>query len=238
MKQIIQEKEAIGILLIDSTIPFLPGDMGNPETFSFPVKYKKVEGLTLAKMYEDKMAILPQLVIAGQQLMEQGNVRAITGNCGYLMLYQQELVKQLRVPVFTSSLLMLPLLEKMIDPSQQTIGIITAESFRLETSLLHAVNTTLDVVHIKGLEHKKHFSEAAIKETGMLDSQRLEQEVLEAADELIQEQPNISVLLLECSLLSPYSKALQEKTKRPVFDYVSLIHFVHDGFVKKQFPRF
>ncbi|RSL31431.1 aspartate/glutamate racemase family protein [Salibacterium salarium] len=224
-----KDPNTVGILLLDSTVPFIPGDMGNADTFSFPVKYKKVEGLTLTKMYEDQMAVLPQLVMAGQQLIEQGDVKAITGNCGYLLLYQEELVKQLQVPVFMSSLLLLPFLEKMIDPTQHKIGIITAESYRLEPSLLQAVDTNLQNVHIKGLEDKTHFTEVAIEETGMLDSQILEREVLEGVEELLHEHPGISILLLECSLLSPYSKAIQEKVKLPVFDYVSMINFVHDA---------
>ena len=36
--------QTIGILMLDTIFPRLPGDIGNAETFDFPVKYKIVKG--------------------------------------------------------------------------------------------------------------------------------------------------------------------------------------------------
>jgi hypothetical protein len=41
--------EAIGILLLDSLMPFIPGDTANATSYDFPVRFKKVEGFTVAK---------------------------------------------------------------------------------------------------------------------------------------------------------------------------------------------
>ncbi|SDI04607.1 aspartate/glutamate racemase family protein [Alteribacillus bidgolensis] len=226
--------ETIGILMLDSHIPFIPGDMGNAFTFSFPVQYKKVNGLTVKQMYEEKEAVLPKVITAGKELIAKSGVKAITGNCGYLLLFQQELAKSLKVPVFMSSLLQLSMLEKIIDTSSQKIGIITAESYRLNTNLLQAAGTNPKSVYIKGLENTSHFAEVAIQETGILDTQQIEQEVVDAAAEMMKDHPEISILLLECSLLSPYSKAIQEKIQRPVFDYVTLIQFVFESFIRER----
>ncbi|WP_158738681.1 aspartate/glutamate racemase family protein [Alteribacillus sp. YIM 98480] len=228
----------IGILMLDSHIPFIPGDMGNAATFSFPVHYKKVDGLTVKQMYEDREAVLPKVVSAGKQLIAESGVKAITGNCGYLLLFQQELASSLKVPVFMSSLLQLCMMEKIIDTSNQKIGIITAESYRLHTKMLHAAGIKPESVYVKGLENTSHFAGVAIQETGILNKQLMEQEVVEAAAEMITEHPDMSILLLECSLLSPYSKAVQEKIQRPVFDYVTMINFVFESFIKKEFTGF
>ncbi|MFB4162354.1 aspartate/glutamate racemase family protein [Alteribacillus sp. JSM 102045] len=225
--------DTIGILMLDTHIPFIPGDIGNSATFPFPVRHKKVRGLSVAQMYEKKEAALPSIISAGKQLIEESGVQAITGNCGYLLLFQQELAKNLGVPVFMSSLLQLSMIEKMFDTSMEKIGIITAESYRLNTNLLLAAGTTPKNVYIKGLENKPHFAEAAIQETGMLDTQKIEQEVVEAAEEMMISDPETSVFLLECSLLSPYSKAVQEKVQCPVFDYVTLVHWVFESIIRK-----
>jgi hypothetical protein len=36
--------EAIGILLLDTAVPFIPGDVANATTYDFPVCFRKVEG--------------------------------------------------------------------------------------------------------------------------------------------------------------------------------------------------
>ena len=36
--------EAIGMLMMDATVPRIPGDIGNATTFDFPVRFKVVKG--------------------------------------------------------------------------------------------------------------------------------------------------------------------------------------------------
>ena len=38
--------EAVGILLLDTSVPFIPGDVANATTYKFPVRFQKVEGFT------------------------------------------------------------------------------------------------------------------------------------------------------------------------------------------------
>ena len=38
--------ESIGILMLDTKFPRIPGDIGNALTFPFPVRYRKVSGAT------------------------------------------------------------------------------------------------------------------------------------------------------------------------------------------------
>jgi hypothetical protein len=37
--------EAIGILLLDSEAPFIPGDVANATTYPFPVRFQRVAGI-------------------------------------------------------------------------------------------------------------------------------------------------------------------------------------------------
>jgi len=95
---------AIGILQLDGLRPLLPGDVSNATTFSFPVLYKVMKGITLERVLRADPSIIGDLIEGGKELEKQG-VRAISTNCGFLGNYQKELAAALDVPVFTSSLL-------------------------------------------------------------------------------------------------------------------------------------
>ena len=40
----------LGVVMLNTRFPRLPGDIGNPETFSFPVVYRRVEAATVAAL--------------------------------------------------------------------------------------------------------------------------------------------------------------------------------------------
>src|SRR6185503_1278871 len=93
----------VGILMLDTRFPRIPGDMGNAATFPFPVRYHRVAGadpdLVVRRGAE---GLLPNFIDGAQQLEREG-VGAITTNCGFLIKYQRQLAAAVRVPVFTSS---------------------------------------------------------------------------------------------------------------------------------------
>jgi hypothetical protein len=85
------------------------------------------------------------------------------------------------------------------------------------------------------LEDDQHFVDAVIDEKGILDSELIEQAVVERSVALQRENPQLGAILLECSMLPPYGAAVQEATGLPVFDYVTMIDYVHDTVVKRRF---
>src|SRR5216110_1299577 len=96
----------VGILMLDTRFPRIPGDMGNAGTFPFPVRYHRVQGagpdLVVRRGAE---GLLPAFVDGARQLEREG-VGAITTNCGFLIKFQRDLAAAVKVPVFTSSLLL------------------------------------------------------------------------------------------------------------------------------------
>ena len=86
--------EAIGILLLDTYTPFIPGDVGNATTYSFPVRFQKVPGFTVERAIQRDPTAFESLLAAAKELESQG-VRAITGDCGYMVIHQQKLKKHL-----------------------------------------------------------------------------------------------------------------------------------------------
>ncbi|MBE0583033.1 MAG: aspartate/glutamate racemase family protein, partial [Desulfofustis sp.] len=86
--------EAIGILLLDTVVPFIPGDVANATSYDFPVRFGTIPGFTVARAIGKDPTVYPQLKDAAAELVRQG-VRAITGDCGYLALHQRRLATEL-----------------------------------------------------------------------------------------------------------------------------------------------
>ncbi len=96
----------------------------------------------------------------------------------------------------------------------------------------------MERIAITGLENSEHFVSAVFEENGILDTELVEKEVVDASLLLQKENPELGAILLECSLLPPYARAVQEATGLPVFDFVSLIDYVFSAVVKKQYYGF
>ena len=60
-------------------------------------------------------------------------MKALTTTCGFMVLFQQALAAELPVPVFTSSLLQLPFIERALGRGDR-IGILTADAANLTRS--------------------------------------------------------------------------------------------------------
>lgn len=217
---------AIGIILLDTVEPFIPGDVGNASTFDFSLLYRAVPGLTVDASLSGDPEREESVVEAAVELERQG-VRAISSNCGFLLHYQDAVAAAVSVPVFMSSLLQLPLIAASVGP-ERGIGVITADATRLGNSLLARAGAPADApIHVAGMEDKPEFRASMLDETGVLDSDKLEQETVEAAEELIERHPGIGAILFECAVLPPYARAVQDATGLPVFDFVTMIDYVH-----------
>jgi len=227
--------KVIGILLLDTTFaPYIPGDVANATTYSFPVTFKKVEGLTVKAIFSKDARFLDKVIEASKELVKEG-VKAITGDCGFMAIYQKEVAEELDVPIFLSSLLQLPFLTRILGEKKK-VGIITANSEALDEELLREVGVkNTDSVSIIGMENKEYFRKAIIEEEGWLDSQKIEKEVIETAKELVENDPRVKTILLECSALPPYGLAVQRAVNMPVFDYISVINYVYSGLVKRKY---
>ncbi len=229
--------EAIGIVLLENYVPFIPGDVANATTYDFPVRFQRVQGFSVERIFRHDMSLTAEMVQAAKALEAEG-VRAITGDCGFMILYQEQMQEEVSVPVFMSSLLQIPFLMGLLPPGGK-IGIVTANSKSLDDTVLRkaGVPDTGSLV-IAGLENCEHFYNAVFIEEGTLDSDRIEGEVVNTAVQLVKRHPEVRLLLLECSLLPPYGAVVQEALGLPVFDYITMINFVYSAVVKKRFTGY
>jgi len=230
--------ESIGILILNANYPCVPGNVGNASSFPFPVRYKVVKEASIERLLKKRdKTLLKPFVDAAIELQEEG-VKGITGACGFMALFQREVAEAVGVPVFLSSLLQIPFIHRTLRRNQK-IGIITADSKSLTPDHFVSVGVNADIpLVISGMENQTEFREAILEEKGSLDSDRIEQEVVGVAKKMVNEHPEIGALLLECSDLPPYGHAIQRETSLPVFDFFSMIHYVHTALVRKEFRGF
>jgi hypothetical protein len=143
--------------------------------------------------------------------------------------YQAAVRKAVKVPVFLSSLLQIPFLAQMLADGRP-LGCITATRRKLGNRVLElaGVGSHVNVV-VAGMEDQPHFKEAILEEGGELDSDLIESETVQCARELQDRHPDLGAIVLECSVLPPYAKAVQDETGLPVFDFVTMIDYFYEG---------
>jgi hypothetical protein len=141
----------------------------------------------------------------------------------------------LGIPVILSSLLQVPMLLNTLGDTGK-IGILCADKQRLTGDLLKGASIIdRDRTVIYGLEGMPYFRKAILEEIGHLDYNAIEKEVLQISNELISDNPDVRIILLECSNLPPYASAIQKATGLPVFDFISLIKYLHEAFHRVSF---
>ena len=214
----------IGILVLDCAYPFVPGNVANARTFPFPVRYAVVEGANPQRLILDAdPELITPFVTAARQLEREG-VKAITGACGFMALFQKELQAAVDIPVFSSSLMQIPFMHAL---TGRAVGIITADSRHLKPAHFSACSIRKDTpVHIAGMESVKAFTQSVMDDGDIMDSAAVGQGAVRMAKSLCDANPDIGSILLECSDLPPYAADIAAETGRPVFDFITMIKHV------------
>ena len=228
---------AVGILMLDTRFPRIPGDMGHAATFPFPVRYHRVTGAVPDLVVRRGAAgLLPDFVEGARQLEREG-VGAVTTNCGFLVKYQAELTRSVRVPVLTSSLLLVPLVSRMLAPGRR-VGIMTVNAASLGAEHLRGAGIGPDIpLAVAGLEGEKEFTRVLLDDELELDVDAAREEHVRVARRLVAEHPDVGALVLECTNMPPYAADIQRAVGLPVFDIVSLVTLAHSGLVAGLAPR-
>jgi hypothetical protein len=220
---------AVGILMLDTRFPRIPGDMGNAGTFDFPVRYHRVAGASPERVVRAGPQDLLPAFIEGARFLEREGVRAITTNCGFLACFQPDLARAVSVPVFTSSLMLVPLVSRMLAPGR-AVGILTVDASALGAAHLRAAGIAPGTpVAVAGLETEKEFTRVLLGDLLELDVEAARQEHLTVARRLVEEHPEVGAIVLECTNMPPYRADIQAATGLPVFDITTLVRMVHDA---------
>jgi aspartate/glutamate racemase len=227
----------IGILMLETQFPRIPGEIGNATTWDFPVLYKIVKKATPDIVVRKRAPDLLAPFIKAAQELEREGVRAITTNCGFLALFQKEMASAVSIPVFTSSLMQVPLVYMMIRPSQK-VGIITIHSKSLTQKHLACAGADQVPHIIYGTEGEEEFSRVILDDEMELDVNKSREDLVRVAKRLVSEQPEVGAIVLECTNMPPYAAAIQKETNLPIFDIYTLVTLVYHAVVRRDFSGY
>ncbi len=222
-----ENRAIIGILMLDSQFPRILGDLGNPKTWPFPVVYKVVKGATPNKIVRKTQGdMLDHFILAAHELVAQG-VSGITTSCGFLSLYQKELSKAVKVPILSSSLMQVEMINRVLPDHQQT-GILTISSSALTQAHLEAANVPKGTP-IGSTEGGCEFTRVILGDELELDVELARRENIDAALDLHKQHPTMGALVLECTNMTPYAADIQTAIGIPVFTIESFITWFQSG---------
>lgn len=213
-----QDTRPLGVLMLENGFDRIPGDIGNPDTFDFPVIYRTVTGATSKRVVHRQDAGLIDLFAeAAIELVDDGAV-AMTTSCGFLARFQSELSARISVPFTASSI---DYLNRLVGV-HSAVAVITADAGALNPNVLGP--TALVPAAIVGLENCSAFRSAIIEETARLDPAAVAREVADVARQLAREHPRLDAVVLECTNLPPYRAAIADVLQIPIYDSVTLAH--------------
>lgn len=223
--------QTIGIVTVDLDYPKLPGNVANATTVDYPVRYERVN-FEIEQLFAGDPSIEGLVVEAAKKLEREG-VRAIVGACGFFAHFQDSVAAAVDVPVFMSSLVQAPLVEVGLRPGQK-IAVLAADGKSVTPELLAHVNARPDRLIVKDIGSLESFAPIRWGKT-TLDNGALIADLQRVAVSLVEKHPEIGAFLLECSDLPPYATDIQAATGLPVFDFITLIDWVHKSVAQRPY---
>lgn len=214
---------SIGIMLFETAGSRLKGDPGYPGTFDFPVEYGVVTG-SYRDLIEGSETAKERLIRTARELESRG-VTAIAGDCGLMALYQRELAAAVRIPVLSSSLVLIPLIRAVI-ARERAIGILTGHSELLGRHHLKGAGAgENENLRIQGMQDEPHFQKVVIRGEGEAQYNLMKQDVFNGVRKLMRGN-DLGAVLLECSNLAVFGAEVAEEFRVPVFDINSGIRLL------------
>lgn len=213
----------LGVLMLDNRFPRPVGDIGNEESFPFPVVYERVGGARVERVVTGR-GMAPDLLSAFEEraaALERRGCDLITTGCGFLLPYQRALAAAVAVPVVASSLCILPYL-RALAPAGARIGILTFDGPKLTATLGPEGNDDLEIA---GIETGRELHRIIADDLDRLDIEAARQDTREAAERLRRSCPRPFAVVLECTNLPPYRDAVEAVFDCPVYDIRDLVHW-------------
>ncbi len=225
---------SVGILMLETRFPRIPGDMGNALTWPFPVHYRVVRGASPDKVVRgNPKELLDVFIQAGKDLVATG-ADGITTNCGFLALVQDELREALGVPVATSSLMQVPLVQAMLPPGKKAV-VLTISKATLTEAHLRAANVPAETP-VYGTDAGQVFTRDILGDAAEIDFAACRQDMLDAADEIMANEPDAGAIVLECTNMVPYAADVRKRTGLPVYSIESFVTWFQAGLMPRRFP--
>jgi hypothetical protein len=225
-----QRRAVLGILMLEGRMAEVPGCLGSPASFPYPVVHRVVSGSRPPSSAAEAEALFPLYLEAARELEREG-VSVLTENChGLMALVHPRLAAALSVPFVGSALTLVPELHRMM-PSRR-IGILAFHPEAVDDQVCAACGFSprqIPVV-VAGVAGSAAWQEfLCTKEIPDALRPLLEADLVAAARGLAAAYPDLGAFVCECTLLPPASQAVRDALGLPVFDVLTLLDLAMRG---------
>ncbi|MCK9217294.1 MAG: aspartate/glutamate racemase family protein [Firmicutes bacterium] len=216
----------IGIIMMDTVFPRTIGDLGNFQTFSVPVVYKVLNGITANELNKNPEGFARKFIEAAKELENEG-VKAITTCCGLAIKYQKEVKEALNIPFFASIYNLVPLIHSMI-ASNKVIGIFHDIDRGTDDTTFNLAGWSQNDIPIARtfMEPGAQYARMIKEDLPEVDFKILEEEVRQMTKKFVIGNPKLGAILLACTNYGQFSRLIQDISHVPVFGMVQYVEFV------------
>ena len=224
---------SVGILMLETRFPRIHGDIANALTWPFPVQYRIVPNASPDRVVRHRASGLVDGFVAAARDLERHGVDGLTTNCGFLSLIQESIQDAVNIPVAASSLMQAPLIDAMLPPGRRC-GIVTISRASLSRDHLRAAGVAIDTP-ITGTEGGREFSKKILDDEPSMDFARCREDVLNAAQSLVDDHREVGAVLLECTNMVPYAADIRKMLGMPVYSIYSMVCWFQSGLMPRRF---
>eukprot|EP00429_Kryptoperidinium_foliaceum_P051093 CAMPEP_0176105734 /NCGR_PEP_ID=MMETSP0120_2-20121206/53059_1 /TAXON_ID=160619 /ORGANISM="Kryptoperidinium foliaceum, Strain CCMP 1326" /LENGTH=691 /DNA_ID=CAMNT_0017439851 /DNA_START=65 /DNA_END=2140 /DNA_ORIENTATION=+ len=234
-----QQAPSLGVVRLDYNYPPSAGDIDHPGSYDYDVIFRCVPGLTFEMAQSGRMTYAVQKEFENAiKWLESKKVSGITGDCGFMMAFQPIARDIATVPVFMSSMVQCPMVSVAFDKYDQIL-ILTANSKTLgpqkDVLLNHCgFDVDDDRFVIAGCENVPGFD--AVAKGEKVDVEKVTPGIVKMVKGILENQPSLRAIILECTELPPYADALRAEFGLPVWDAITCADFFISA--RKDNPRF
>ncbi len=126
-----------------------------------------------------------------------------------------------------------PLVERLL-PRGKRVGVLTVSAASLTREHLIAAGVDPEIP-VVGTDNGREFSRVMLDEKLDLDAAAAEADILDAGDQLLAQHRDIGAIVLECTNMTAFARALSEHLRLPVFSIYSFVTWFHAGLAPRDF---
>lgn len=233
----------IGIMVLDDAYPGFPGDVRNASAFGYPIQYEICEGVdNHALVWEQDKTPCRQPILDAARKLERMGCKAIAAECGYFAYFQKDVAGAVDVPVFMSSLLQVPFIQQTIGPKKK-VGIVCAQRRFLTNTHLENVGIDPDSnIVIAGAQDEYGCTEF----DNLWDPEKrpacpeiyydkAQEQMIQTCEAVVQKNPDIGAIMLECTGMQPFARAVQQRVDLPVFSWGTLLDYAFSAVAHRDY---
>lgn len=217
----------VSVLQLDTDFPRVAGDVGSADSYCAELEVIRVGGAGVDQIVSARPDLID--IAPFEEALARATGDIIVTSCGFLSYWQDHLAAMTDRPFISSALTALDHLAQRYTPAQ--IAIVTFDETRLNNA--HLGRHSAYAQSIVGLPADSHLRDVIGNNRDTLDLHRAGDEMRALMAQV--QTPAHRHVLLECTNLPPYRKAITAVTGLPVTDILTQIETMAPGAVSDLF---